>query len=105
MNKPRRKYSSQLASCSGFVVTIQETSDSEKYGYRNCRRFPVIINAQMTTKNSRKLHYFLDVLALYIPEPPVDVPGVDEVHPDILETLRHLHILGAVDEGAAPHSK
>ncbi len=36
-----------------------------------------------------------------IPEPPVDVPGVDEVHPDILETLRHLHIFGAVDEGAA----
>jgi hypothetical protein len=55
-------------------------------------------------KKQSKITFLLDVLAP-LPEPPVDVPGVHEVHPDILETLRHLHILGAVDEGAAPHNK
>jgi hypothetical protein len=60
----------------------------------------------MTTKKpSENLHYFSLFCPHTVPEPPVDVPGVDEVHPDILETLRHLHILGTVDEGAAPHGK
>jgi hypothetical protein len=56
-------------------------------------------------KTAENYIIFLMFCSYTLPEPPVDVPWVDEVHPDILETLRHLHILGTVDEGAAPHNK